>query len=148
MNDLQLLRAYEPVVKYTQGELFFPAAVDQYVAACSLWELAPNRQRRQLAAAGELTAERLSALPEPPAGSTYYLRFQPQPLGALEYRRWLTRADRPAHDDGMHRPGGRTGVGAACSLDDRCVRGTRLYGPGLVGQWAQPPAFRRERRLM
>ncbi len=95
MNDLQLLRAYEPVVKYTQGELFFPAAVDQYVAACSLWELAPNRQRRQLAAAGELTAERLSALPEPPAGNTYYLRFQPQPLGALEYRRWLTRADRP-----------------------------------------------------
>jgi hypothetical protein len=95
MNDLDLLRAYEPVVHYTQGELFFPTAVDGYVAASSLWELTPDRRPRQVAAAGELTAARLGALPEPPPGHTYYLRFQERPLGALDYGRWRTRPDRP-----------------------------------------------------
>lgn len=95
MNDLQLLRQYEPVVKYTQGELFFPAAVDGYVAEASLWELASNRRRRQVAAPGELSAARLGELPDPPPGHTWFLRFQEQPLGALDYARWQARPDRP-----------------------------------------------------
>ena len=32
-----LLRAYEPVVRYTHGELFLPTAVGPYVQRCSLW---------------------------------------------------------------------------------------------------------------
>jgi hypothetical protein len=36
-SDLALLRAYEPVVRYTKGELFLPTAVGPYVAQCSLW---------------------------------------------------------------------------------------------------------------
>ena len=40
MSDLELLRQYEPILRFTQGELFFPRAVDEYVRACSLWELA------------------------------------------------------------------------------------------------------------
>ena len=95
MNDLQLLRAYEPVVKYTEGELFFPMAVEPYAAAASLWQLDPNRQRRELVPAGELTIERLARQPEPPAGHTLYLRFQNEPLGAVEYQRWRARTDRP-----------------------------------------------------
>ena len=95
MNDLQLLAAYEPVVKYTQGELFLPAAIDGYVHSCSLWELSPSRRRRQLALPGELTAEKLGALPEPQAGSSYFLRFQQQPLGARDYRHWRQRPDQP-----------------------------------------------------
>jgi hypothetical protein len=95
VDDQQLLRAYEPVVKYTEGELFFPMAVDPYVAAASLWQLDPNRQRRELVPAGELTSERLALQPEPPAGHTYYLRFQKEPLGALEYQRWRARPDHP-----------------------------------------------------
>ena len=35
--DLALLRAHEPVVCYTRGELFLPTAVGPYVAQCSLW---------------------------------------------------------------------------------------------------------------
>ena len=31
MNDLDLLRQYEPIVKFTYGEHFFPTAVDGYV---------------------------------------------------------------------------------------------------------------------
>jgi hypothetical protein len=98
MNDLELLRKYEPAIKYTYGELFFPMAVDTYLAQASLWELTPTRQRREVAPAGTLSAQRLAEQPEPLAGYTYYLRFQPQPLGALEYQRWRTRVDRPAFE--------------------------------------------------
>ena len=30
--DLGLLRSYEPIIRFTEGELFFPAAVEDYVA--------------------------------------------------------------------------------------------------------------------
>ncbi|MEZ4715518.1 MAG: hypothetical protein R2851_05425 [Caldilineaceae bacterium] len=33
MNDLDLLRRYEPVVRYTEGEMFFPCAVDAHLRA-------------------------------------------------------------------------------------------------------------------
>ena len=59
MNDLQLLRAYEPVVKYTEGELFFPMAVEPYVAAASLWQMGPNKQRRELVPAGDAATARI-----------------------------------------------------------------------------------------
>ena len=36
-GDLTLLRSFEPVVRYTEGELFFPTCVQAYVAQCSLW---------------------------------------------------------------------------------------------------------------
>ena len=32
-EDLALLRAHEPVLRYTSGELFFPTAVGPYVEA-------------------------------------------------------------------------------------------------------------------
>jgi hypothetical protein len=30
--DIALLREYEPIVRYNHGELFFPAAVEGYLA--------------------------------------------------------------------------------------------------------------------
>ena len=38
MNDAELLRAYEPVVRFNEGELFFPAAAEDYLACCELVE--------------------------------------------------------------------------------------------------------------
>jgi hypothetical protein len=112
MNDMQLLRAYEPVVKYAEGELFFPMAVEPYVAAASLWQMDPNKQRRELVPAGELTVERLAMQPEPVAGHTLYLRFRKNPLGALEYQRWRARPDRPI----LHAAGRLTRVGIASRM--------------------------------
>ena len=37
MNDLELLRRYEPAVRYTKGEMFFPTVVDGYLRICRLW---------------------------------------------------------------------------------------------------------------
>ena len=58
--DRALLRAHEPVVRYTKGELFFPTAVGPYVAQCSLWAGVRGRDATLLVPAGELTLERLS----------------------------------------------------------------------------------------
>ena len=41
MNDLDLLRRFEPVIYYTLGEHFFPTNVDRYIRDCSLWETRP-----------------------------------------------------------------------------------------------------------
>jgi hypothetical protein len=105
--DMQLLRMYEPVVKYSEGELFFPMAVDPYVAACSLWQMDANRRRQEIVPAGALTVDRLFAQPEPPPGHTQYLRFQKEPLTPFEYGRWQSRADRPI----LHAAGRLTRVG-------------------------------------
>jgi len=36
-DDLALLRAFEPVVRYTKGEFFFPVSAERYVARAALW---------------------------------------------------------------------------------------------------------------
>ena len=44
MNDLDLLRTYEPAIHYTLGEMFFPCAVDGYLQNTSLWLADSERQ--------------------------------------------------------------------------------------------------------
>ena len=98
-SDLELLRAYEPVLHYTAGELFLPTSVEAYLARCSLWadDGARRRRRRdaeQLVPAGELTPEGLAA-----AGLTFrrrplYLRFVQEQLTRDEVAAWR-REERP-----------------------------------------------------
>jgi hypothetical protein len=78
-SDLEILRAYEPVVRYTQGEKFFPMDVEPYVRASSLWLHVPDGTDREVVAEGELTLDRLVELRDAPFGSVFYLRFV-QPL--------------------------------------------------------------------
>lgn len=94
MNDLELLRKYEPVIYFTSGEMFYPRAVDQYVAHSSLWEVDARGKAKQLAAEGDLTLERLAAYDQVPAGNALFLRFVPEPLQPLEYQQWLNRPGR------------------------------------------------------
>ena len=95
MNDLQLLRQYEPIIRFTEGELFFPRAVDSYVRACSLWELTAERRPQELIPEGELTLAKLATYDTLPPGHVLYMRFVREPLSPLDYQRWLARADRP-----------------------------------------------------
>jgi hypothetical protein len=55
-DDLALLRVYEPVVRFTKGELFFPTAVAPYVAHCSLWRGGSGGAQVCVVPAGELCA--------------------------------------------------------------------------------------------
>jgi len=80
-SDLELLRAFEPIVKYTRGEQFFPMDVDRYVAASSLWAHYPNGQEELLVPAQELNLETLTRRRQLQFGAVEYLRFvAPQSL--------------------------------------------------------------------
>jgi hypothetical protein len=80
--ELEILRAFEPVVRYTRGEKFFPMDVEPYVEASSLWVHVPDGSDREVVPEGELTLDRLVELRDAPFGSLFYLRFvQPLDLG-------------------------------------------------------------------
>jgi hypothetical protein len=87
--ELALLRAYEPVVRYTKGELFLPTAVGPYVEQCSLWSGLRGNDATMLVPARELTIERLSQEGLAFQDRPLYLRFVEEPLGRAEYLRWL-----------------------------------------------------------
>jgi len=107
MNDADLLRQYEPVVQYTDGELFFPCAVDEYLRRASLWQLGVKGQRTKLVDESLVTADTLAALARTAPGHTSYLRFVPKPLGAFDYQHWRSRPNAPF----FHAPGRFTRVG-------------------------------------
>jgi hypothetical protein len=77
-TDLDLLRAFEPVVRYTAGEQFFPMDVERYVAACSLWLYHPDDRDELIVPEGELTMESLIEHRAADFGSIFYLRFVPR----------------------------------------------------------------------
>jgi hypothetical protein len=60
LEDLVLLRAFEPVVRLTQGEYFVPVGVEQYVRGCSLWVQTADDDPRLVAQPGELDLEELA----------------------------------------------------------------------------------------
>jgi hypothetical protein len=93
--DLALLRAHEPVVRFTEGELFLPVDVGDYVRRCSLWTGDPEvGDARQLAAAGELTLDGLARAGRADRAGGSYLRFVDGPLDRAALRRWR-REERP-----------------------------------------------------
>jgi hypothetical protein len=92
-DDFALLRAYEPILRFNRGELFYPMAVDSYLAECDVLAGPGERHRRVLVPHGEVTPQRL-ATAAAGHGESLYLRFVQEPLGRLELTRWQRRPDR------------------------------------------------------
>jgi hypothetical protein len=113
-GEVELLRRYEPVLRFTQGEMFFPCAVDGYLERCSLWAADRTRRARLLARPGELTPTNLGDYKDAPLGERFYLRFVHEPLQASDYQRWRKRPDRPA----FHAPSRLQRVGLVTRLLD------------------------------
>ncbi len=96
-SDIELLRRFEPMIRFTRGERFFPIAAERYVNQCSLWVQRPGEEPERLIPEGELTLQKLA---EPRAGgfdSVHFLQFI-EPLNAAELaayriREGLTRKD-------------------------------------------------------
>ncbi len=74
-SDLELLRQFEPVVRYTKGEQFYPTDVDAYVRDCSLWEHRADGHDELLVKHDELTLEKLTETRMAAFGTVRYLRF-------------------------------------------------------------------------
>jgi hypothetical protein len=112
-TDLELLRAHEPIVRYNRGELFYPTAVDGYLAACDLLMGTSERDRRVVLGVGEVTRERLASFTAAP-GTSLYLRFVQRPLSGIELARWQTRPGREV----LRAPGRLARVGLFGRLAD------------------------------
>ncbi len=87
-GELRLLRTYEPIVRFARGELFFPTAVEPYVAQCSLWRRDADGVSGCLVPATDLTLERLCQEAVAHQHSPLSLRFVEAPLKRAEYLRW------------------------------------------------------------
>ena len=98
MNDLDLLRRFEPVIRYTQGEMFFPCSVKGYLAHCSLWRQTAGEQPKMLLPPGSVTQEVLADYSFQENANELYLRFVDEPLHPLAYQRWRHRPEYPQFD--------------------------------------------------
>ena len=76
--DLELLRAFEPIVRYNEGELFFPASVDGYLAECDLLQGTSGRDRQVVVPRGGVTKDVIATWVTPP-GQSLYLRYVQEP---------------------------------------------------------------------
>lgn len=85
--DLAILRRFEPVVRYTRGERFFPIDVERYISQCSLWVQRPNVPPEELVPQGKLTVEHLTRLPNDGFRSVHYLKLI-EPLDLLELAKY------------------------------------------------------------
>ncbi|MEM7331618.1 MAG: hypothetical protein AAF490_05975 [Chloroflexota bacterium] len=93
MNDLALLKQYEPIIRFTEGEMFFPCAVDGYLAHCSLWIRDNEGNHEQVLPVGGLSADNLGQFNTPPPNHTYYLRFVQEPLSPFEMSQWFQQPE-------------------------------------------------------
>ena len=138
--DLALLRRYEPIVKYTYGELFFPTGVGGYLAECDLFVGASERERRLLVPQGELTVEKLVSYTAPP-GENLYLRLVQSPLVGLDLARWNRRSDRQV----FHAPGRLARVGLFARLVDAGFTASLLLRGTVPGGTAAAAQIKYER---
>src|SRR5215218_4930778 len=103
-----LLRRFEPVIRFTKGEWFYPMDAEPYVDACSLWVRHPDEDAVCVVPSGELTLERLAQQPEDTAGAVHYLKI---PTPKEDEERGRRRARRSQKDPDWPRETFRAGRG-------------------------------------
>jgi hypothetical protein len=136
VDDLALLREYEPVARFTRGEHFLPMAVEPYIAACSLWlDDEQTARARLLVPSGELDVDRLCREATGRPRDRLHLRYVEKPLDvATLTRRGARLRERPA---GRGRLGS---VGLLARFVDAGLRGSLILRgrvPGATGATAQ-----------
>src|SRR5215207_5349712 len=70
-----LLRRFEPVIRSTTGDKFYPMDVESYVRACSLWVQRPGEEAICIVPGGKLSLDRLAQQPMDEAGAVHFLKF-------------------------------------------------------------------------
>ena len=95
-SPLDLVRRYEPVLRYTAGELFFPMPVHDYLAHASLWMTVPQAKPVLVLDQGKLDADRLAEAARDHPDAALFLRFAPASLSRDALRAWRKRPDRPS----------------------------------------------------
>ncbi|HEX2997481.1 MAG TPA: hypothetical protein VHP14_21850, partial [Anaerolineales bacterium] len=76
MDDSELLKKYEPVLRFARSERFFPMAVEPYLEKCMIFPSGPQGMVELLSHATEPLPTRIGKL----ESSEYFLRFVNDPL--------------------------------------------------------------------
>lgn len=76
MDDSELLKEYEPVLRFAKSERFFPMAVEPYLEKCTLFPSGPQGVVELLSHSNEPLDTRLGKL----ESGEYFLRFVNDPL--------------------------------------------------------------------
>jgi hypothetical protein len=137
--DLELLRRHEPIVRYTQGETFFPLDVHTYLAHATLWERDPSGQLRALARPGELNATNIGELVADVTGLTF-LNVATE-ASAADMARAILPGQR-AQAEGFRRgPGRLARVGYLSRFVDAAFAGSLLLRGRVPGGIARSSAL-------
>ncbi|MFC4563925.1 hypothetical protein ACFO4E_18855 [Nocardiopsis mangrovi] len=141
-SDLDLLRAYEPVLAYTRGELHFPVDVADYVGTCSLWVEDGEGGEREVVQAGELTVDRLAQAELEWPDRHKHLRFVQESSLRAEARRHK-RSARPV----IRKSGRLAAVGVLGRVADVLMKLSLLIRGAVPGGVAAAAATRYNDRL-
>lgn len=147
-GELTLLQRFEPILRFTRGENFFPMDVGLYVRNSSLWVQRPNAEPALLVAQGELNLERL-AYPHPDEfGTVHYLKFA-EPLGAAEMAaQSLRQAHQPLSHTAFHAGRGRLARVGYLSRFIDALFSISLLARGRVPGDAAAAAMREYQRIL
>ena len=80
VDDLELLRRHEPILRFNRVELFLPSDVGAYVRSCSLWERGDDNEDIELAPVGSLDIDRLAAVARERMDRHLHLVYVQDPL--------------------------------------------------------------------
>lgn len=102
-SDLDLIRRYEPVIRYTRGEQFFPVSAADYLRCCSLWVQRPGREAELLEPEASLSLENLAADRPTGFGAVQFLKFiDPLNIAELAAYRLRERLARRREEETFH----------------------------------------------
>jgi hypothetical protein len=132
--DLALLRRFEPVIRYTRGEQFFPMDVATYLQSCSLWVQRPNQLPLRLLPQGEVTLDLLGEQRTHGNGAVYFLKFiEPMNIRELASYRLREEFSHKDPEDVFHAgPGRLARVGYSSRFVDA------LFNLTLLARWRVP----------
>ena len=70
-----LLRRFEPVIRSTKGDGFYPMDAGPYVRNCSLWVQRPGREALRVVPDGKLSLDRIAQQPLDEPGAVHFLKL-------------------------------------------------------------------------
>ncbi|GAB4475958.1 MAG: hypothetical protein Kow0088_13350 [Anaerolineales bacterium] len=144
--NLRLLRRFEPILRFTRGERFFPVDIEWYLSQCSLWVKPPRKSAQQLVPQGKLTFELLTKDWDIEKGSVLYLKFV-EPMDVIELAKHsiADAVERFTHHtlDDIFRPGRArlAQVGYSSRLVDALFNLSLFWRGRVPGDTAATAAF-------
>ena len=107
-DKVELLKRFEPILRFTQGEQFYPFDVERYVVNSSLWVHRRGYGEQRLAEESHLSLEKLGQLEPQPFDSVQYMKFiEPLNLAQLASYRLQQGLERLQRKEGFRAGPGR-----------------------------------------